>query len=210
MTRPAPGPAAPLLRLLEPATDLSLTVGPPVSPHAVDSTSQRAQHYDGLQVQAREGPCQSAWETDELVVTGNLAADPRWPALTDLARPDALLSVLAVPVEAAGATVGVINAYSCDPDAFAGLDQSLVDVAAFTAGQVLDRMARVEVLEREAVNLRRALETRPVIEQAKGVLVARHGYGPEEAFVALREESQQHNIKLRDLAARVVDEARDA
>lgn len=208
VNRPVNGAAVPLLRLLEPATDLSLNLGPPVAPHVVDSSSQRAQRFDGLQVQAREGPCQSAWDAGEVVLTGKLPADERWPRLAALTGSDGPLSVLAVPVEVGGSTVGAINAYAAEADAFSELDPSLVAVAGFTAGQVLDRIVRVEVLEDRVRNLERALDTRPVIEQAKGVLLARHGYGPEEAFAALREQSQQHNIKLRELAARVVDEAR--
>ncbi|NKQ53589.1 ANTAR domain-containing protein [Amycolatopsis sp. K13G38] len=69
-----------------------------------------------------------------------------------------------------------------------------------------ERMAAVDLRE-EAENLQRALQSRAAIEQAKGILMARHHCGPDEAFMRLRELSQTSNVKIRDLALSVISQA---
>lgn len=71
---------------------------------------------------------------------------------------------------------------------------------------VRERMAALNLRE-ETENLQRALQSRAAIEQAKGILMARHRCGPDEAFVRLRELSQTTNVKVRDVAISVVAQA---
>jgi hypothetical protein len=77
-----------------------------------------------------------------------------------------------------------------------------------TRQQVLSgRSARKILHDSVAARLVAQLETMPVIEQAKGVLVAQHGCTPDEAFTLLRAASQRANVPVRDLAARIVARA---
>ncbi len=81
-----------------------------------------------------------------------------------------------------------------------------------TAKQVLARVAelpadRVSALREEVAGLRRALMTRAVIEQAKGVLMATSGCSADEAFELLRRQSQHENRKLREIASELVERA---
>lgn len=200
------GLAATLAGVIAPAADVSVTVGPPVSPRGIDSNSQRGQQYDGLQMQAGEGPCQSAWDSREMVLSSDLSEDPRWPEFTALAEPTGLASVLALPVHAGGEVVGVINAYSTEREAFAKVDIALAELAAYTVGQVFRRIEHTRQLQELVTNLRQALSSRSVIEQAKGVLMARHGYDADTAFLALSELSQRENVKVRDLAQLIADD----
>jgi anti-anti-sigma factor len=120
-----------------PAADrLSVTVGEPANPRVIDSTDQEAQKLDGLQMQAEEGPCQSAWEAGRMVHTPDLRADDRWPILTDLCKEADVVSVLALPVTSDGVTTGVINAYSVEAAAFSQIDVAVAELAAFAVGQV--------------------------------------------------------------------------
>jgi GAF domain-containing protein len=202
-----PGLAANLARVIAPGADLSVTLGPPTDPHSLDSTTQLAQHYDGLQMRAGEGPCQSAWESAAIVLTDDLSTDPRWPGFTDLAATAGLASVLAVPVRSDEKVLGVVNAYATEPAAFARLDVALAELTAYMVGQVLHRVETIRGLTELVANLRQALSSRSVIDQAKGILVARHGYDPETAFHVLSEQSQHRNVKLRVLASQLVAEA---
>jgi anti-anti-sigma regulatory factor len=191
-----------------PAADhLSVTVGEPANPRVIDSTDQQAQKLDGLQMQAEEGPCQSAWETGSMVHTPDLRTDVRWPILTDLSREADVMSVLALPVAGEGGTAGVINAYSSRAGAFSQIDVAVAELAAFAVGQVFRHVNQTRELNDMIGNLRNALTSRSVIDQAKGILMCRHGYSPDEAFTALSTASQQQNVKLRELAALLVAEA---
>ncbi len=205
----ASGLAARLAEVIAPATELSVTLGPPADPRAIDSNGAFAQRLDGLQMQAGEGPCQSAWDTRERVLTADLRTDPRWPRLTELAADTEVASVLALPVHVRDDMVGVINAYSTRTDAFGGVDLEIADLAAFAVGQVLHRIEGTGALRDMVTNLRQALSSRSVIDQAKGILMARHGYDADAAFAALSEQSQRENVKVRDLAVLLTEQARD-
>ena len=87
-----------LAEVIAPAADVSVTIGPPADPRRSTPTAPSPSELDGLQMQAGEGPCQSAWDTRELVLTADVRTDERWPALTELVAPTEVASVLALPV----------------------------------------------------------------------------------------------------------------
>ena len=205
----ASGLAAMLAELIGPAADLSVTIGPPANPSVIDSSGALAQRLDGLQMQAAEGPCQAAWDTGQKVLTPDLRTDARWPTLSALVEPTEVASVLALPVNVRDEMVGVINAYSTQTDAFAGVDIEIAELAAFAVGQVFHRIEGTRALRDMVANLRQALSSRSVIDQAKGILMARHGYDADAAFAALSEQSQQENVKVRDLAVLLTEQVRE-
>ena len=203
----ASGLATMLAEVIAPAADISVTIGPPADPRLIDSSGVLAQRLDGLQMQADEGPCQTAWDTREKVLTPDVRKDERWPALAKLVAPTEVASVLALPVHVRDEMVGVINAYSTKRDAFAGVDLQIAELAAFAVGQVFHRIEGNLALRDMVTNLRQALSSRSVIDQAKGILMARHGYDADKAFAALSELSQQENVKVRDLALLLTEQA---
>jgi len=89
----------------------SINLGSPVEPAMVASNSDEAQHLDGLQVQAGEGPCEDAWRLQTPVVTGDLCDDERWPRFIDLAKDIGVRSVLAVPILLGTDKIGALNLY---------------------------------------------------------------------------------------------------
>lgn len=72
----------------------------------------------------------------------------------------------------------------------------------------LERAERLHVLQEEVEQLRQAIASRPVIDQARGILMATHGCTSDEAWHILRETSQLSNTKLRDVAAAVTASAK--
>ena len=86
--------------------------------------------------------------------------------------------MLALPVTCRDEMVGVINAYSTETDAFAGIDIEIAELAAFAVGQVFQRIEGTRALRDMVTNLRQALSSRSVIDQAKGILMARTGTTP--------------------------------
>ncbi len=201
------GLAQVLADAIAPATALTVTLGEPVDPTVLASNSQLAQRVDGMQIRAGEGPCQLAYETKELVLAARVDRDPRWPRFTALAAPTGVKSVLALPLQADGKVIGAINAYSTEEDAFARLDIALAALLAHTVSQSLRRAEIQRALREQVANLREALTSRAMIDQAKGILMERCGFDAETAFECLSQTSQRQNVKVRDLAERLTVDA---
>jgi 3-hydroxyacyl-CoA dehydrogenase len=119
-------------------------------------------------------------------------------------------SVLAVPLQEEGRTTGVVNVYSGRPAAFGPVGRRIAELAAAAVTGILQTVAEREAMQQLATNLERALTSRAVIDQAKGVIMARLGVSAEDAFARLVKLSSRLNVKVRDLAALVVEGHVDA
>ncbi|GGC03088.1 GAF and ANTAR domain-containing protein [Cellulomonas carbonis] len=188
------------------ASAVSLELGSPLQPEMVASTGASAAHVDGLQLMAGEGPCAQAHATVETVVSGALWRDPRWPRLAERLSPDDAASCLAVPVVAEDGVLGVLNSYSSTPDAFGAVDVHVGELLGHTVGAVLTSLRQQEQLQTLTEQLNTALESRAVIDQAKGIVMARRRCSSDEAFEHLARLSQQRNVKLREVARLIVDQ----
>ncbi|MFW3170941.1 ANTAR domain-containing protein [Geodermatophilus sp. CPCC 206100] len=197
---------AALIREAVPAADwVSITVGTPQEPQRLGSDSTEAQAFDGRQARAAEGPCWTAFRTGAVVVTHDVTADPRWPALAPLAAAGAVRSVLAVPLHEDGTTTGAVNVYSGQTAAFGSAGRRIAELVAAAVAGVLQNVAEREAIQQLAKNLERALTSRAVIDQAKGMIMARLGVDADDAFARLVSLSSQLNVKVRDLATLVVE-----
>ncbi|RFU21524.1 ANTAR domain-containing protein [Geodermatophilus marinus] len=195
-----------LVRSAVPAADgVSITLGSPLAPQQLGSDSVTAQEADGRQVQAEEGPCWDAHVTGRVVLTPDVTVDRRWPRLARRSEDAPVRSVLAVPLREGEQPVGVLNVYSAAPDAFDGDSRRIAELVGAAVGGVLQSVAERESLRDLAANLEKALTSRAVIDQAKGVLIARLGIDAEDAFARLVALSNRLNIKVRDLAHLVVE-----
>jgi GAF domain-containing protein len=132
----------------------------------------------------------------------------RWPAFAAAANDVGMRSFLASPLIAADQAIGSLNLYSTSPDGFDELDDALVALFSAQASVALANARLYRSAQRLSDQLQEALDSRAVIEQAKGVLMAQHRVGPEEAFELLRDRSQRENRKLRDVAREVVQSLR--
>jgi GAF domain-containing protein len=113
-------------------------------------------------------------------------------------------SSLSVALPLQEAVVGALNIYASQPAAF---DQDTIEIARTFAGYAAVAIANVRLYQSTATlaeDMRRAMETRAVIEQAKGILVAQQHCTPEQAFELLTRLSQTTHRKLRDCAANLV------
>ncbi|HVM27401.1 MAG TPA: GAF and ANTAR domain-containing protein [Mycobacteriales bacterium] len=159
---------------------------------------------DRQQYEAGDGPCLDAIRRRVVHRVDLDAAEQRWPDFAERARELGIRSFLAGPLLAGDRAVGSLNLYGASPQAFEPLDDALVGLF---CGQASVALANARLYARAvAVNeqLERAMASRAVIEQAKGVLMARHGLTEADAFDRLRSWSQARNRKLRDVAAEVV------
>ena len=173
-------------------------------------TDERTLEVDSAQYKQGDGPCLEAATTGTIQRVVVEEAEARWPHFADAARTAGIKSFLAAPLMVSGEGIGALNLYSDTAHGFGSLDEAFV--ALFT-GQVSGAVAsiqRYDQCRQLADNLRIALDSRAVIEQAKGVLMATRGLGPDAGFELLREESQRRNIKLRLVAEEVVRATLDA
>jgi GAF domain-containing protein len=166
---------------------------------------QIAMDADELQYERGYGPCLDAGRSGEVFRIADMRAEERWP---DYARHAADLGVgssLSVPLPFQGATIGALNNYARHPDAFGEADLAVgQEVAAFVAIAVANAEAATQAVN-DVTNMRRAMESRSVIEQAKGILMERYKVTAEQAFTLLTHASQRTNVKLRDVAEELAD-----
>jgi GAF domain-containing protein len=181
---------------------VSVVVGDRERFETTSASSLAVRDIDGAQYEKAEGPCVEAIRTGCEVNIGVPA--PRWPRFSERAVMAGMRSVWSLPLSVKGRTTGALNLYSTRPGPWAG---AAVPVARGLAGQaavVLANAASLADAETTNSHLQEALESRDLIGQAKGVLMARQNVSANEAFDILRRESQKRSRKLRDIAAEVV------
>lgn len=163
---------------------------------------------DLFEAQAREGPCFDAYRLGEQIVDLDLAAvGGRWPTFTAMALERGLRAVHAFPLRLRDDRIGAMNLFRDVPGAF---DKDDVEAA-----QTLADMATIAIMGRRQYNaaqvraqqLQDALNSRIVIEQAKGVIAERHHVGPVDAFEAIRRHARSHQRTVRDVSQDIIDGA---
>ena len=171
----------------------------------VASSSEEARLLELLQVQTRAGPCYEAVQTGKSIIVEDIAASrDRWPTFADQAGAGGFSSVYAFPMRLRDATIGGLNLFGVRP---APLDEDARVIA-----KALADIATIGILQQRSIhrnsllaeNLQRALNTRIVVEQAKGILSERGNLRMEETFNVLRSYARSHNLKLSALAHSVV------
>ena len=173
-------------------------------PAASAASSDWARELDEMQYVEHEGPCLDAARTGNTFRIRDLADEPRWPAYVPRALESGVRSMLSVPLAAEGRLIGALNLYSRSVDAFSSESVSIAEIIAAHTG-LATQVASSFFGQRDlAQQLRTAMDSRAVIEQAKGLLMGLRGCSPEEAFDLLKAASQKRNVKLRDVAQEVV------
>lgn len=187
------------LKLIDSADHAGIDVIEGGQIRAVAPSDEVAERIDALQVELDEGPCLSAIREHEVFRTDDLTTESRWPQFGARAFDDTgIRSIMGFRLFAERDTYGALNIYSRQPNAF--------DDDAEAVGAVLAAHASVALATaREREHLQEALRSRDVIGQAKGILMTRGNIDEDRAFDILRQASQRMNIKLREVAARVVD-----
>lgn len=174
-------------------------------------TDPAALEMDASQYRSGEGPCLDAIRHRASVYAGDISSKKRWPKLAPKARAAGVGSVLSLRL-GTDEMLGALNLYARQPAAYSDEDVARGDVFASHAGLALEVKSHlertIEALDAERLRVEKlevALLSRDVIGQAKGVLMHRHRIIADRAFDELRGASQRLNIKLRDIAQRVVD-----
>ena len=165
---------------------------------------------DELQYERGYGPCMDAGRGGVLLRVDDMRTEERWPDYAAHVQRTGVRSSLSVPLPYQGSWIGSLNNYSTEPAAFASPEslRAGLEVAEVVAVAVANADAHHQLGE-QARNMRLAMESRAVIEQAKGVLMAQRHVDAEQAFEILREASQRYNRKLRDIALGIVESTQE-
>jgi GAF domain-containing protein len=151
------------------------------------------------------GPCHEAFFVNELRVVEDLQESHRWPEYERRALELGFRSVLGVPMNAWGQTIGVVNVYRDTPGPWEDHDIEAAEVVTAMGAAYILHADQLRAQHELAGQLQTALAGRDIIGQAKGILMARHGIDADAAFDKLRTVSQNANIKLREVARRLVE-----
>jgi hypothetical protein len=168
------------------------------------STDPAVADLNSLQHRTREGPCLDAVAQGATVYAVDLDDEPRWPRFGPEATRRGIRSNLALPL-LSNDTLGALSLYSRYPLAFGVIDRARgLLLAGLTTIAFSSAMAH-EDEERRLATLHGALATRELIGEAQGILMERERITGDEAFAVLVRASQHLNIKLRDVAQRLVE-----
>lgn len=165
-------------------------------------TDPMVAEIDKSQYEHDRGPGLDAARTRETVEVQDLRNETRWPEFVTSALNHGIRSALSVPVVAADDSLGALNFYDRRTAYFDVLKR---DLAASFASQCAVAGGYWKHAT-EASGLAKAMETRAIIEQAKGIIMASSHCDAEAAFDLLRQQSQHQNRKLRDIAAELVND----
>lgn len=169
------------------------------------SSSERVWVIDDDQYAAGDGPCLEAARTGQVVRVGVEQARERWPDFARSARAAGVGSYLSAPLSVDETFAGSLNLYSEQAHGFGDLDEALLRLYTTAAAAAIASTRRYAQARDLAIQLSQALDSRAVIDQARGILMATHGIDAQQAFALLARESQNTNVKLREVAARLVE-----
>ena len=189
---------------LDGADDVSITLVRDDKPWTAAYTGQLALDADELQYERGYGPCIDAGVSGTVLRVDDMRQESRWPDYAAVVVPRGVLSSLSVPLPLQTELVGALNCYSRELKGFAGSTTAAVELASHVAVAVSNAMSYQDAAAL-AEHMRAAMESRSIIEQAKGVIMAQNRCDAGRAFDVLRRASQGRNVKLRDLAQDLVD-----
>jgi len=171
----------------------------------VASTSEASRLVEVMQLSADDGPCIECYQTGTAISVPSIAeAADEWPAFSQSALEQGFASAEAIPLRLRESTIGTLNLLHSEEGPADEADmvaaRAFADVA--TIGILHERSLRESEVLSEQLQL--ALNSRVVIEQAKGVVSFTDGVPVDEAFDLIRSYARRHQLPLRDVAARLV------
>ncbi|WP_308159589.1 GAF and ANTAR domain-containing protein [Arthrobacter sp. ISL-65] len=174
----------------------------------VASSSEHAQAVDEIQYQFGDGPCLRSCREGVLVHVPDFELDTEFPDYNDTVLKNGMRSVLAVPFELPGADARAgLNLYSEKPNVF---DAAAVESAVSYVRQASKGLRLAVLLAQRtdnAANLKNAMASRTIIDMAVGIIIAQNRCSQEDAINLIKSASSTRNLKLRDVAAAIVESA---
>ncbi|MEP6626232.1 MAG: GAF and ANTAR domain-containing protein [Acidimicrobiia bacterium] len=187
-------------------TAAGLLLAEPSGELRVVASSSEAMHtLELFELQSAEGPCFECFHSGEPIANAQLSTtDQPWENFGPRAVASGFLSVTALPMRLRGRTIGALNLFCSDAGVLS--ERDLIAAQAFADVATIGILQHFAVEEAQTVNdqLTAALNSRVIIEQAKGMVAERTGLDMANAFNRLRGHARAHNVRLSELAAQVV------
>jgi GAF domain-containing protein len=170
------------------------------------ATSEQARFLEVLQLHADSGPCLDCYRTGQPVNVDDLTAEGgRWPGLANTVQQDGYHAVHAVPLRFREQTLGAMNLFTIKPGGLAATDHKIARALAEVATVAILGQRMIRHSGEVAEQLQTALNSRVLIEQAKGMLAQQGGIAMAAAFAVLRQYARRNNQRVTDVAHAVVD-----
>lgn len=159
-----------------------------------------------VQIEHQRGPCTDAFHGNAIVAISDLTSESgRWPDYCGVAGRLGFAAVAGIPMHLGQMAVGAVNLYAEGPREWPADDLVAAQVMADMATSYLINASTLRQQEQLNEQLRAALESRAIIEQAKGSVAALHGIDVEQAFERIRAHARRHNVSVRSVAEAIVE-----
>jgi transcriptional regulator with GAF, ATPase, and Fis domain len=185
------------LSVIPGAEQCGISVADRKSVSTVASTDGMVDRLDQLQYRLDEGPCLDAIRLHTSVVVDDMRTETRWPRFAPSAAEAGCLSQMGIEIFCESGRVGGLNLYSTQPSAFDEQTRQAATLLATHTSVVMGKMITVD-------DLHHALRTRQLVGQAVGIVMCRYAVDEHAAFAYLGRVSQHSNVKLHQVAARIV------
>jgi GAF domain-containing protein len=171
----------------------------------VTAVSQESGELERNQEDKQAGPCRDAYDTGEVVrVTDVREESTRWPEFSATATRLSVAGVAGIPMRLADRIIGALNLYSPVPRAWTDEDIAVAGVLADVATSYVVNASKLRQQEQLSEQLQEALESRVVIEQAKGITAQQHAVSIDQAYQRMRRHARNNNASLRVVAEAIV------
>jgi GAF domain-containing protein len=167
-------------------------------------TDEAAPEIDSAQYETGIGPCLDSFRHRKIFRIDDTTKDDRWAAFSEAAAAHGIRSTLSMPLVANHEGLGALNFYSRTPNGFSEEDEDVASQFGVQAAVVLANAQAYWDAHQLSQNLATAMQSRAVIEQAKGILMGAQRCSADEAFQILVRASQRENRKLREIAEGIV------
>jgi len=171
----------------------------------VTAVTQASGELERIQEEQQAGPCRDAYETGEVVRVSDVRQESaRWPEFSATATRLAVAGVAGIPMRLADQIIGALNLYSPKPREWSDEDITVARVLADVATSYVVNASKLRQQEQLTEQLQHALESRVVIEQAKGITAYKHAVTIEQAYQLMRRHARSNNASLRLVAEAIV------
>lgn len=171
----------------------------------VTATDARVNRVEARQLALEDGPCLDAFLTGEQVVCDDLSTERRWPAFTGMALENGYHAVAGLPMPVDLQPIGALNLYRSSASPWLPEELEAAQLLADMATGYVVNVRNLDASRSLGEQLTHALDSRVVIEQAKGLIAGRHDIELDEAFGLLRTQARRERRSLHDLCREVLD-----
>ena len=173
--------------------------------HFVTAVTPDSTELERSQEEHQEGPCRDAYETGEVVRVSDVRQESaRWPHYSATAARLGVAGVAGIPMRHADEVIGALNIYSSEPREWSDQDIAVAVVLADVATSYVLSASKLHDQEQLSQQLQKALESRVVIEQAKGITAQKRSVSVDHAYQLMRGHARSNHASLRTVAEAIV------